>query len=74
MLANNLRGRFDRLLLRPSPGAVVGWRAAAARLVGTHALPGVTHTSARGRQLAVLPSDHYGLLVELASGTASHGR
>jgi tyrosyl-DNA phosphodiesterase 2 len=49
------------------------WRLQSVQLVGTQAIPGVTYVqelrTGRSRQLPVLPSDHFGLLVRLQPAT-----
>ena len=61
---SRLRRRLDRLFFK-----LRDYRPAAAELVGTRPIPGVTHTEtdSRGREAPrpVLPSDHFGLLVTL---------
>lgn len=64
MLANSLQGRLDRVVSRLRDG----WRYAEVRLIGTEPLAGLTYqrTFRNGfsKTLAVLPSDHFGLLVD----------
>ena len=65
MLKGSLKGRLDRCLCR-----LDHWRLHSIRLVGQEPIPGVTYDKMyRGKpiKLPVLPSDHYGLLVTLAS-------
>lgn len=59
MSARPLRLRLDRIFAR-----LADWRLSTIEIVGTQPLPGLSHTY-RGKQLPVLCSDHYGLLLRL---------
>jgi hypothetical protein len=80
MLGNNLRRRFDRVLIRCrenknknkqlfDPPCVVP---TTTRLIGTQAIPGLTFRKENpytktSREYAVAPSDHFGLVAHLQS-------
>jgi hypothetical protein len=70
MLGNNLRRRFDRVLIRcrsdDSPRLVP----TTTRLIGTQAIPGLTFRKENpytktSREYAVAPSDHFGFVAHL---------
>ncbi|GLC36570.1 hypothetical protein PLESTB_000163000 [Pleodorina starrii] len=51
-------------------GGGSGWQLDNIKLVGTQALPGLSHEY-KGKRLPVLPSDHFGLLVKLIPAEAA---
>ena len=63
MLSNSFKTRLDRAFVR-----LTQWEAQSLSMVGTEAVPGLAYSKqVRGKvkQLRVLPSDHYGLLLRL---------
>ena len=80
MLANTLQARFDRaiLLSKLSDVGACGkiWTPSSIGLCGKRPLPGLHRRMDSGRMLAVLPSDHFGVLgvlkcAEMSSGVPS---
>jgi hypothetical protein len=70
MLGSSFRSRLDRVFCN-----LVNFRVSNARIVGTEPIPGLMHTFIRAtisepfekiRTAPVLPSDHFGLVVEFA--------
>ena len=61
---NRIRKRLDRVWAR-----LVDWRPARMRTLGTQPIAGASYVKAGGKRgpltLPVLPSDHFGLYVEL---------
>ena len=63
MLSSSFRARLDRIFVK-----LADWEAQSIEMVGREAIPGLTYSKmVRGKekQLPVLPSDHYGLLLRL---------
>jgi hypothetical protein len=73
MLQGRLKGRLDRVLVYSNSRRGKGAMVTAAKVVGTEALVGVTYTKRREKRSGevwfsehpVLPSDHYGLVVDV---------
>ena len=68
MLSNSFKTRLDRALVR-----LTQWQAKSLKMVGTEPIPGLAYSKqVRGKvkQLRVLPSDHYGLLLRLERSTS----
>ena len=63
MMSNSFKTRLDRAFVR-----LTQWEAKSLKMVGMEAIPGLAYSKqVRGqvKQLRVLPSDHYGLLLRL---------